>query len=274
MSTTTDEPTFPPPSDREREASSWWFRQITTTFMLANAGGVLTVSGFAGNTENISVATLIAFPAVSYFVAGAVFASPVFFLQFLYSSLRLEALAEHDKKRNEWRNERGLNSTYNVPATAGFLLIVALMLGLLAGSGTYFYKGARQASLGTSAVYCATIDAKDGCTTQVFLFGKVPERLLDQAKRAVRLPDKPETLTDTAPKPLPTLESRAKEEFILRATAEHVLATWQECKQVVFTEWAAGSSGTVAVYCSGPSGLFLIETAIPQIEALAPPSNR
>lgn len=266
------EPVLPPRSDREREVAAWWFRQLCTTLTLANAGGVIAVSGFAANTQEIAVAALIAHPATTFFLAGAVVGSFGIILQFLYASWWLEAVAEHEKQRNEWRSQNGMNLTISVVPTVTFLVIASLTILTMVGSSVYFFRGAKHASLSTAALACASLNDPNACETRVLLFGRVPEPLKANARRAIKVPaPQVDASTRTAtihPDALPKVGEKGvdrRNHFVMRRAAE-LVARNPRCRVVELVMVSATDPLTVSVSCSGSEGI--VEFKITEEDAL------
>lgn len=156
-------PKLKPISEEERAKNAWWFRQIATTLALGNAGGVVAISGFAGNIENVALGMVVSYPAIPFFFAGAFLAFVSFIVQFGYSFTRMEALAEHDRELNEWRLANNIPRSVNLISTAMFFLYMAVMIGCLGMSGYYFYKGAASVSYATAAISCVGSQSSSGC---------------------------------------------------------------------------------------------------------------
>ena len=159
----TPPPKLGPISEEERAKNAWWFRQIATTLALGNAGGVVAISGFAGNIENVALGMVVSYPAIPFFFAGAFSAFVSFIVQFGYSFTRMEALAEHDRELNEWRAANNISRSVNLISTGLFLFYTALMVTSLGLSGYYFYKGAASVSYATAAISCVGSASGSGC---------------------------------------------------------------------------------------------------------------
>jgi hypothetical protein len=250
------EPTISPRSASEKEASAWWFRQLCTTLVIANAGGVIAVSGFAANTENISVAALIAYPATSLFLAGAVVASFGIIFQFLYTSWRLEAIAEFDRERNSWRHTQGMTSKISVVPTLAFFLLAALTFGSMAVSAVYFYRGAKHASLSTTALACAAIADQRACSSGVLLFGPVGSDLKQRARAAVgsKVPDDIRSAGAIHPDAIPRQGLDHETRFAMRRAAEKA-SQQPACKRVELVAMENRPTDAVSVICSNGSAL-------------------
>lgn len=254
-----DEPLFPARSDREKEASAWWFRQLCTTLVIANAGGVIAVSSFAANTDNVAIAALIAYPSTSLFLAGAVIAATGIILQFLYVSLRLEAVAEFDKLRNNWRAKNGLKAVISPLPTAAFLILTVLTLSSMALSSLYFYRGAKQASLSTSALACASLADRSACTDGVLIFGSVDGALQDRARRAIisDAPSMSEPSVTIHPDALPASDDPKidrETRFLMRRAAEFAGRN-ADCRRVELVEYHVKPNPGFSVTCSNGSSL-------------------
>jgi uncharacterized membrane protein len=206
------EPVMEQKSAAEKEASAYWFRQINTALALGNAGGIVTLAGFAGNTDNLKLAALITYPAISYFLTGVSFAFVAFGLQFVYSTLRLEEYAELNERQIQWRQTRGMPARINWLATAAFFIYWPLQFGALCASGFYFYNGAGEVSGQTGALHCAIIPNSDACSERPTLILNSPSKT--QAERVRSIPnltgsdqsDRPAakvTFPEKAPKPAP-----------------------------------------------------------------------
>lgn len=150
------EPKLSPLGDGEREAISWWFRRISTTLALANAGGVVALGSLAGGSESITVAALFAYPAIALFFTGAFYAFASFGLQFVYAFLRLDAIAQVDAARIKWRKAKGLPATISLLPTLIFFAYSCLMAYTIFSSGMYFYNGAKSITATASAVACSS----------------------------------------------------------------------------------------------------------------------
>jgi hypothetical protein len=252
------EPVLQARSASEKEAAAWWFRQLCTTLIIANAGGVIAVSGFAANTENIAVAALIAYPATPLFLAGSVIAATGIIFQFLYTSWRIEALGEYDKARNEWRNSQGLKSRISVAPTLAFFALMILTLFSLAGSAFYFYRGAKHASLSTTALACASLNDRRACGDGVWLFGRVDGELNRRAKRAINLESKAvATAKSISPDAFPDSNDEKysrQERFMMRRAAD-IAGRNADCKTVEIVDRSGKSSEEFAVTCSNGSSL-------------------
>lgn len=254
-----DEPLFPARSDREKEASAWWFRQLCTTLIIANAGGVIAVSSFAANTENVAIAALIAYPSTSLFLAGAVIAAAGIILQFLYVSLRLEAVGEFDRARNDWRAKKGLKAVVSLPPTVAFLVLTALTLSSMALSSLYFYRGAKQASLSTSALACASLADRGACSDSILIFGSVDAALQARARRAVISDTRSmsEPSVSIHPDALPSSDDAGidrETRFLMRRAAESAGRT-ADCGRVELVNYKPSPEESFSVTCSNESSL-------------------
>lgn len=156
-------PQLRPISEEERAKNAWWFRQIATTLALGNAGGVVAISGFAGNIENVALGMAVSYPSISFFFAGAFLAFISFIVQFAYSFTRMEALAEHDRELNEWRSANNIKKSVNLISTTLFIVYTVVMIYCLGMSGYYFYRGAASVSYATAAISCVGSPSGSGC---------------------------------------------------------------------------------------------------------------
>lgn len=161
-------------TEEERARNAWWFRQIATTLAVGNAGGIVAISGFAANIENIDLGMVVSFPAVSFFFAGAFCAAISFVVQFIYAFTRMEAIADYTAKLNSWRADNGLAKKVGVWSTLFFVLYSGLIALSLGSSAFYFYKGASAVSHATAAIACSKARESSTCSSDGVWFFVAP----------------------------------------------------------------------------------------------------
>lgn len=186
---------------QSREQSSWWLRNICNIILLANAGGVVTLVGFASNIDSIDIAIHIAYPAIIYFLMGGGLAVVFPLIMFIYTCFNLEAIADAD----EATISNGINKI-NVPALITFIVLIALFVFSAWMSVSYFLKGVSHVSQSTSSLACAIDDRASYCKNGVSIFDKPSPQMVQKMKTALEGEGKGKALPVEAA--IPNVEKR------------------------------------------------------------------
>ncbi len=149
-----DDVPLSPATDTERGNTAWWFRQITVSLGIGNAGGIVALATFAGSASNLDVAVGIVYPAIAFFFTGMIGAFAAFIVQFVYTFLRLEARAEVSARKNEIRVKGGKPLQVDGVSTVVFFILCALIAFSLGSSAVYFYRGAYAVTQSAAELAC------------------------------------------------------------------------------------------------------------------------
>lgn len=247
---------LPEKSSHEHEASAWWSRQLYTSLLLANAGGVVAVAGFAGNTENSKLAAFFAYPAITFYLIGMLLTAMGVVAQFFYTSWRLEAIAEADRKRIARAIKDGESFRLNGAATFAFFVIMATSLASIGGGVLFFAMGAREIALSVAAMACEA-DGRVNCRSMLPVWGTISDDRKQRARRAAHQntsvgpeSSQPLSISPTAILVDDDQPATRRQQASMKLAAQIALRNHRKCKTVEIVEHMPETDSRFIVTCS------------------------
>lgn len=165
-------PPFPEIAPHERDAAAFWARRIATSLAIGNGAGIVALSGFLSNAENLENAAAFTYRSFSFYLSGLAFAFISFFVSLAWASMRLDAAEEYFTKLGRMADKaKAAGTSLDLgdmwkarPIVFGvFIFMFFLQLVVLCFSGLFFYLGSAAIVGGMSELACTSSRGQQVC---------------------------------------------------------------------------------------------------------------